>query len=149
VTVSENNDQPERQIDQQGSAGQAQMVLPGFPAGFTPSMQGQFSSYQGPLPAPQKIADYEKAHPGAAAWILSEAGTSATHTRDMERLALRYQARDALLHRVLPFLLVALLLILSAALGIFANIYLGGAAFFGTLASVVTVYLKGSLGTKQ
>ena len=58
---------------------------------------------------------------------------------------MRYQARDALLHRILPFLLVALLLIISAILAIFASPYLGGAAFFGTLAGVVGVYLKGAM----
>ncbi len=79
---------------------------------------------------------------------MKEAEASAAHTREMERLALRYQARDAFLQRVLPFSMVALLLIISAIMA-YANAVLGGIAFVGTLASVVTVYLKGSMGEKQ
>jgi uncharacterized membrane protein len=110
-------------------------------------VQVQFT-HQGPLPPPQHLAGYEQAHPGAAAWILREAEASAAHTRDMERLAIRYQARDAFLERLLPFSLVAILLIISAIMA-YANAVLGGVAFVGTLAGVVTVYLKGSMGEKQ
>lgn len=67
----------------------------------------------------------------------------------MERQALHYQARDALLHRVLPFILVALLLMISAVLAIWANVYLGGIAFVSTLTSVVIVYLKAALGSEK
>ncbi len=67
----------------------------------------------------------------------------------MEQRALRYQARDALLHRVLPFALVATLLAISALMAIFANAYVGGAAFVTTLAGVVTVYLKGAMGGEK
>jgi uncharacterized membrane protein len=109
-------------------------------------MQVQISAHQGPLPPPQILAAYEQAHAGAAAWVLKEAEASAAHVREMERRAIRYQARDALLHRILPFLLVALLLTISAVLAVFASAILGGVAFIGTLAGVVTVYLKGALG---
>lgn len=127
----------------------AQFTLPGIPGlatTFASAVQVQISAHQGPLPPPQVLAAYEQAHPGAAAWVLREAEASAAHVREMERRAIRYQARDALLHRILPFALVALLLIISAALAIFANAIIGGIAFFSTLASVVIVYLKGALG---
>lgn len=109
-------------------------------------MQLQISAHQGPLPPPQILAGYEQAHPGAAAWVLREAETAASHVRDMEQMAIRYQARDALLQRTLPFALVALLLLVSTALAIFANVILGGIAFGSTLAGVVTVYLQGTFG---
>jgi len=95
------------------------------------------------------LGGYEQVHPGAAAWILREAEASAAHVREMEKRTLKYQARDALLHRVLPFSLVAILLISSTFMAIFANVGRGGIAFFGTLASLVTVFLKGGMGTKQ
>ncbi len=57
--------------------------------------------------------------------------------------------RDALLHRILPFILVATLLVISAILGVFANAVLGGVAFFSTLAGVVIVYLNATLGGEK
>jgi uncharacterized membrane protein len=112
-------------------------------------MQVQVTTHQGLLPPPQILGGYEQVHQGAAAWILREAEASAAHVREMERRVLEYQARDALLHRALPFFLVAILLVASTFMAIFANVYMGGIAFFSTLASVVTVYLKGSMGAKQ
>jgi uncharacterized membrane protein len=120
-----------------------------MPVAFGPAMQVQISTHQGPIPPPQVLAAYEQAHPGAAAWVLKEAETAATHVREMERLAIRYQARDAALHRILPFFLVALLLIISAVMAIFASAVLGGVAFIGTLASVVIVYLKAAMGAEK
>lgn len=90
------------------------------------------------------LTAYDAAHPGAATWILKEAEANAQHVRDMERRAIRDQSRDNLLHRLLPFLLVFVLIVASVILAVFANKVLGGVAFFGTLASVVIAYLKGS-----
>jgi uncharacterized membrane protein len=120
-----------------------------MPTVFGAGLQVQISSHQGPLPPAQELAALEAVHPGAVAWVLDEAKDAATHVRDMEWEASRYQGRDALLHRILPFLLVALLLIISAVLAIFANPFLGGAAFFGTLASVVVVYLRAAMGGEK
>ena len=107
----------------------------------------QFSTHVGPLPPPQQLAAYEDAHPGAAAWILAQAHANAEHVRDMDRRMLQVRARDGLLHRALPFLPVGLLLIVSGVMAVFASKVLGGAAFFATLAGVVTVYLRGSQPT--
>jgi uncharacterized membrane protein len=112
-------------------------------------MQVQISTHQGPLPPPQILAAYELVHPGSAAWVLKEAEAEAAHVRNMEHLALSYQARDALLHRILPFTLVATLLIISAILGVFANAVLGGVAFLSTLAGVVIIYLNATLGGEK
>jgi uncharacterized membrane protein len=139
-------DDPRRVVpNEQSETPPGQFTLPGIPVSFASAMQVQISAHQGPLPPPQVLAAYEQAHPGAAAWVLREAEASAAHVREMERRVLRYQARDALLHRILPFALVALLLTISAILAIFASPVLGGAAFFGTLAGVVGIYLKGAM----
>lgn len=103
----------------------------------------QISAHAGPLPPPQQFAAYEDVHPGAAAWILAQAEANAAHAREMDRRMLAFQARDGLLHRVLPFALVALLVAVSGVMAVFASKVLGGAAFFATLAGVVTVYLRG------
>jgi len=128
VTASEGNAPSALETGDEVPTPSGQLPLP-----FPPAMQLQISSHQGPLPPPHVLSGYEQVHPGAAAWILKEAEASASHTREMERLALTYQARDALLHRILPFFLVALLLIVSAAIAIFANVYVGGVAFGGTM----------------
>lgn len=118
-----------------------------MPVAFAPLQS--ISLHQGPLPPPQVLDGYEKVHPGSAAWILQEAQTSAEHVRRMEARGVEIQARDLLLHRVLPFALVTGFLIASVILAIFASPVLGGIAFFTTLGSVVTVYLRGALGTAR
>jgi uncharacterized membrane protein len=137
--------------DQGGVPSPHQHILPGISAVFAPSpaLQLQISSHQGPLPPAQELAALEAAHPGAAAWVLEEAKTAAAHVRAMEARVLRYQARDALLRRALPFCLVAMLLAISALMAVFANAYVGGAAFVTTLAGVVTVYLKGAMDGEE
>jgi uncharacterized membrane protein len=118
---------------------------PSLPLGLPFGVQIQLSSHVGPLPPAQQLVEYEGAHKGAIDWILTEAKTGAEHVRQMESRAIRYQGRDAMLHRVLPFALVAILVLASTAMA-FASPILGGLTFFGTLAAVVTVYLKGAQG---
>lgn len=115
-----------------------------FPSQIATGIAVQASLHVGPLPPAREFADYEAAYPGAAAWILSEAAKASEHGRAVELTAAKIQARDALLHRALPFALVAILIGASAVMAIYASKVLGGLAFFGTLAGVVTVYLRGN-----
>ena len=100
--------------------------------------------HEGPLPSPSELADYERAYPGAAEWLFAEAKAHATHLRQMERLAYRTQARDAALHRILPFTMVAFFLSGAVALGTYGNPWLGGSAFAAVLGTVVGAYVKGT-----
>jgi hypothetical protein len=76
--------------------------------------------------------------------VLDQAAADAAHIREMEKLAISIQGRDAFLHRILPFALVAGLVAASVLISIFASVYLGAAVFgFTSIAGVVTVYLKG------
>lgn len=110
---------------------------------FQPSHLLSISTLVGPLPPPEILSAYDNAHPGAAKWILDLAEKNTEHVRDMDRRAARYRSRDALLQRLLPFLTVIGFLAVALLLGVFAGPYLGGAAFFATLGTVVAAYLKG------
>jgi uncharacterized membrane protein len=140
----------ERDHDAERKSPDPDFRLPGVPVELTPQpavLQTalQLQIHQGPLPPAQELKALEAVHPGATAWLLEEAKISSAHVRAMEAQVLRYKARDALLHRVLPFCLVAMLLAISALMAIFANAYVGGFAFVSTLAGVVTAYLKGAM----
>ena len=95
----------------------------------------------GPLPPPAQLADYEAAHPGAAKWIIDEATKNAAHIRAMEVRAIELQRRDVQLHRLLPFAVVVAFLIASVIVA-FVNPFAGGAGLVGTMAGVLTVYLR-------
>jgi uncharacterized membrane protein len=98
--------------------------------------------HQGPLPLPSQLAEYDAVHPGAARWIIEQADKGAAHVREMELRAIKTQRLDMLLHRGLPFALVALFLIASVAL---AFVYpIGGAlGLITTVATVLIAYLTG------
>lgn len=96
----------------------------------------------GPLPLPSQLADYDAVYPGAAKWIIEEAGKSAEHTRTMEVRSLSIQQTDMLLHRLLPFGLVALFVGVSVGLA-FLIPAAGGVGLVATIACVVIAYLTG------
>jgi energy-coupling factor transporter transmembrane protein EcfT len=75
---------------------------------------------------------------------LDEAKANSDHIRRIELRSLSLQARDNVLHRVLPFVLVLMFLCASTILAIFANAVVGGASLVATLAAVVIAYLKDS-----
>ncbi len=102
----------------------------------------ELTRYEGPLPSPKTLADFEKAYPGAAEWILTEALAAASHARTIETKAIAMQATDDLLVRLLPFAAVTILIAASVLIAVFASPVLGGTAFLATLASVVTAYIK-------
>jgi uncharacterized membrane protein len=102
----------------------------------------ELTRYDDPLPSPKTLADFEKAYPGAAEWILTEARAAASHARNIEAKAIAMQATDDLLVRLLPFAAVTILIAASVLIAVFASPVLGGTAFLATLASVVTAYLK-------
>jgi uncharacterized membrane protein len=96
----------------------------------------------GLLPAPELLREYEEQHAGAAAWILAEAEKTTEHMRAMQQLALAIGARDALLSRLLPFLMVMALIVASVLIAIFASTWLGGATFAASLGAVMLEYLR-------
>jgi len=99
----------------------------------------------GPLPPARELAAYEQAHPGAAAWILSEAQINAAHVRQMEVVGAKLQSRDAFLFRVLPFIAVFAFLMCTMMIAIFANAWAGSALLASGLVTIVLAYIRGVL----
>lgn len=98
--------------------------------------------HAGPLPPPSQLAEYDAIYPGAARWIIEEAGKNAEHTRTMEARALSIQRTDMLLHRMLPFGLVPVFLAVSVALA-FLSPAAGAVGLVVTIGGVVIAYLTG------
>ena len=99
--------------------------------------------YQGPLPIPQHLQQYEQVLPGAAERILAMAESQKEHRQDLERLAVRTGARDSLLGLIFGFLI--------GVLGICGGVFLGyhgqmGGLWLsgGSLVSLVGVFVWGS-----
>jgi uncharacterized membrane protein len=98
--------------------------------------------HTGPLPLPSQLADYEAVYPGAAQWIIEQADKNAQHAREMERQAISLERTDMLLHRLLPFGLVAAFLVATVILT-FVSPAAGTAGFCATVAGVLIAYLTG------
>jgi len=60
--------------------------------------------HQGPIPAPESFAAYERVLPGAADRILKMAETQATHRQGLERFAVRGDYYKAIMGTVLGYI---------------------------------------------
>jgi uncharacterized membrane protein len=122
----------------------------GSPLGTQQTVVATNVSYHaGPLPPAREFEAYEKAVPGAGIRILEEAAKNADHVRRMEVQAMRIAARDALLHRVLPFVFAFSVLTAAVLLGIFAAPWIGATTVFGVVGLVGVAYVRGSVGGSQ
>ena len=90
----------------------------------------------------RSLRSIDAIYPGAARWIIGEAGKNAEHTRAMEARAVPIQRTDMLLHRLLPFGLVLVFVAVSVGLA-FLNPAAGAAGLAITIGGVVIAYLTG------
>lgn len=90
------------------------------------------------------LQQYETVYPGAAKWIFDQAQQNAEHVRAVEKSALRLRWWDAMLHRLLPFVVVMVFAIGSVVMAILTNSPWGGVAGIGaTLGAVLVAYFTG------
>lgn len=118
------------------------------PPGFTVA-EIQASSFSGPLPHPEILRGYEDLVPGAAARIMAQAETQAAHRHSLERIALVGGARRANLGLWLGFIIVLVIVGLSALLIFNDHEWAGGVLGCSTLPSLAAVFVYGHRGQRQ
>ena len=100
-------------------------------------------SWQGPLPAPETLAEFERIVPGSAEAIIREWGTEANHRRRYEQRALSIQGFEQIGGRVLAFVFAIAALGVTAYLARIGAEWAAGIIGAGTIGSVVLTLVSG------
>ncbi|HMS60036.1 MAG TPA: DUF2335 domain-containing protein [Tepidiformaceae bacterium] len=100
------------------------------------------SSWAGPLPPPEALAQFEAIAPGLAMKLVDMAVAQQAHDNEMERSVLRWEGIRSL-GGLLSGFLVAVLMILTSGFVIYHGHDVAGAAIAGaTLVGLVAVFLQ-------
>jgi uncharacterized membrane protein len=78
--------------------------LPPAPRGNAQLIQHTQTVHQGPIPAPESFAQYERVLPGAADRILKMAESQATHRQGLERFAVRGDYFKSMMGTILAYI---------------------------------------------
>jgi uncharacterized membrane protein len=102
----------------------------------------QLINWQGPLPPPQALEDYDRVVKNGAERVFKQFEREGNHRRDMEKLHLNAQIRDLMIGKFFAFIFVMSIV----GMGVYAvsqqASVVGGAVVFGALASVVWAFVK-------
>ena len=104
----------------------------------------QHSSWEGPLPPPIIIEEFDRIVPGAAARILDEWEAEAAHRRAFERRAVVIEGLERIGGRILAFAFAVAALGVAVYLASIGAEWASGLIGTGTIASVVAslVYIR-------
>lgn len=102
------------------------------------------ASFSGPLPPPDVFGGYDKILPGAAERILKMAEDEAQHRRSQESKMVDSECRDASLGLSHGRTIALVALLVSGAVAIWGNAWVGGALGVSSIASLVGVFVYGS-----
>ena len=105
--------------------------------------------YSGPLPHPEILSGYEKVLPGSADRILKMAEKQQDHRTSIENKLVNAENQSRLLGLVAGFLIATFGLAGSVYLGNNGKTWASGILSGGTLAGLVTVFVKGSGNNNQ
>lgn len=100
--------------------------------------------FSGPLPPPDVFGGYDKVLPGAAERILKMAEDEAQHRRSQEAKMVDSECRDASLGLNHGRTIALVALLVSGAVAIWGNAWVGGALGVSSIASLVGVFVYGS-----
>ena len=108
-------------------------------------IQESFAYYHsGPLPAPSILEHYNRISPGAAERIITMAEEQSKHRRNLETRSLTSDIINSKLGLIFGLLIGLAGIAGSVFLGLYGKQILGGALGFGTLTSLVGVFIYGS-----
>ena len=115
------------------------------PPGMTlRSIEASVTRYQGPLPSPAVLREFEAIRPGAADILFSELVAQGHHRRELEAKAVASEIRRAYWGMMCGFTL-GLVGLMTAAFFAHLGHPISGAAVGGlSLVSLVSVFVKGS-----
>ena len=104
---------------------------PAIPAGgkiIREDLVAEQITFQGPLPPPVVLAEYEKLHPGLASKIVALAETQSAHRQEMEKASAKAiiddtvaSRRERRLGQIIGGIVVVLAILGGVALGVWGN----------------------------
>lgn len=122
---------------------------PAQPAGVT-QIQVKQTKFEGPLPAPQILKDYDGVYPGAAKIIIKEFQENSRHIRDTSRRDLEAQVeREKRGQYMAFFILIGILAVVCISL-LMGNITFAGASGLAFIGLAVKGFIdSGKLKEKE
>lgn len=119
----------------------------GPPSPRTRIVSSALETFSGPLPPPDALERYDQILPGSAERILAMAERQATHRHDLEKSALRNDAREARLGQILGFLIATIAIGAGSTVALYApqtgGQIAGGLIGATGLATLVGVFVYG------
>ncbi len=107
------------------------------------SIRIQQTKFNGPLPSPEMMKQYEGILPGAADRIVTMAEKQSEHRQEMEKIVTKAETRDSLLGVLSGFLLGVLMIGGGIYLAIIGHSY-GSWLSIGGFASLIGVFVYGT-----
>ena len=99
--------------------------------------------WQGPLPAPHTLEEFERILPGSAKAIVAEWEAEAAHRRKYERRALSFQGLEQIGGRLLGFIFAVVALGVTVYLAEIGAEWTASIVGAGTIGSVVLALISG------
>ncbi|WP_181919583.1 DUF2335 domain-containing protein [Alkalilimnicola ehrlichii] len=99
--------------------------------------------FQGPIPHPDTLQQYELIHPGSAEIIIGMAAKEQAHRHQMSNKALRAETREATMGQVFAFLLGTIVVLSGTYAAVNGHPVFGGLLGGGGLASLLSVFIIG------
>lgn len=102
------------------------------------------ATYQGPLPLPHMLAQYDEVVPGAADRIITMAESQSKHRQKMESSVIAAGIRDSLLGLISAFL-IGITTVVGGTICVLKGVSTGGTILSGSgLAALIGVFIYGS-----
>ncbi len=105
--------------------------------------------FAGPLPHPDILKKFDEVFPGAAEIIIKMANSQATHRQELEKKAINSDICNSRLGLWFGFIIGITGIILGAFIVYMGQVIAGSVISFGTLASLVGVFVYGSQGRRK
>jgi len=105
--------------------------------------------FEGPLPPPQVLAEYDRICPGSASRILAMAESQSQHRRELERRVVVSNCRSQDRGPILGFILAAGVIVIGGYLILQGKELTGLAALVAALAAIVVPFIYGKRAQKE
>jgi uncharacterized membrane protein len=130
---------PVVQTENQPAAGPTVTSIARFEAEF----------FEGPLPPPQTLAEYDKICPGSASRILAMAEAQSQHRQELEKHVVVSNCRTQDRGPILGFILAAGVIVIGGYLILQGKELTGLAALVAALAAIVVPFIYGKRAQKE
>ena len=105
--------------------------------------------FEGPLPHPETLAEYDRISPGAASRILAMAEEQSKHRQELEKLVVRSNTRSQDRGPILGFILALMVICIGGYLLLTDKEIYGLVALIAALAAVVVPFITGKRAQRE